>query len=297
MFKMTKKAFVMAPLFTLMLASAALAVDIKGQDGVTVKINNPKRIVTINPTTAEIIYALGEGNRIAGTDIGAKFSAVVEKLPKVGHPYRPSVEGIISLNPDLVIATEENLPTASVQQLRSAKISVLILENSAKDGAEGYKRRVMVIAKALEQEQKGKAEVARFEGRMKQIKAQIKPGAKKQRVFFLYAHGPAKGFIYGRNTGAHYLIEAAGAENAADFTEGTKDLTPEAMTRISPDAIIMLERALKGVGGVAGALKMPGVNLTPAGKNKRILQVDDSVRWIGPRFPDFAENLAKQLNS
>lgn len=107
----------------------------------------------------------------------------------------------------------------------------------------------------------------------------------------LYSHGPGHANIYGRNTGSHLLIEAAGAINAADFTEGTKPLTSEAMVVSSPDSIIMLGRGMTAVGGVEGALKLPGVHLTTAGKEKKIFQVDDSIRWVGIRFPQFANEL------
>ncbi|RYZ91718.1 MAG: hemin ABC transporter substrate-binding protein, partial [Moraxellaceae bacterium] len=92
------------------------------------------------------------------------------------------------------------------------------------------------------------------------------------------------------------LIRLSGGVNAASFTTGTKPLTAEAMVQASPDAIIMLGRGLKAVGGVEGALKLPGVMLTPAGRNKKIIQVDDSIRWVGPRFPQFASKLFDQTH-
>lgn len=207
-----RRMFVIA--FALSLSPLAEAVTVTGYDQTSITIENPKRIVAINPTTTEIIFALGEGARIVGVDAGAQFPAAVEKIEKVGHPYRPSVEGMISLKPDLVIATEENLPPASVQQLRSAKVPVLILEASDKGGIEGYKRRVTTIAEVLGQKEKGQAEIARFTAAIKKVEDKVRAGAKtKPKVFFFYAHGPASGRIYGNATGPHYLIEAAGGAN------------------------------------------------------------------------------------
>ncbi|MDX9730598.1 MAG: ABC transporter substrate-binding protein, partial [Bdellovibrionales bacterium] len=230
-------------------------------------------------------------------DVGTKFPPETEKIPKVGHPYRPSIEGMISLQPELVIASEENLPEATVQQLRSAKIPVLIIENSGKR-IEDLEKRIQTIATATGVPDEGSKLTTEMKKKFEETKNKADALRKKhglKRVFFLYAHGPGKAFIYGTETGSHVLIELVGAKNAADFTSGVKPLTAEAMVQAAPDAIIMLERGLTSVEGLEGALKLPGVALTPAGKNRLIIQVDDSIRWISPRFPDFASKLLAEL--
>lgn len=283
--------------FLLVLASfSSQSAPVEGFDKFKIDVKDPQRIIAINASTTEILFQLGVGKKIIAVDVGTKYPEEVKKLVDLGHPYRPSVEGIISLKPDLVIANEENLPGASLQQLRDAKINVLILEPSHLDADIGYARRVRMISKALDKEEAGEKEIERFNKKLKAVKEKISKNPVKYKVFFLYAHGIANGFIYGRNTGSHHLIEATGSSNAADFTEGTKPLTAEAMVQISPDAIFMLKRGWDTVGGIDGVLKMPGVALTKAGKAKRILQVDDTIRWIGPRFPDFVDELYEGLH-
>lgn len=266
---------------------------VQGADNTEVSVKNPQRLVVINSSATETLFALGLGDRIVGTDAGSTYPAVAEKLPKVGHPYRPSAEGIISLKPDLVISTEDSLPPATAEQIRSAKIPVLVLEASDKSGVDGYKRRVRMLAKAFDIEAKAEKEIQRFELALKKINPTAE--GKSAKVFFLYAHGAASGRIYGTQTGPHYLIEAAGAHNAAESVEGVKDFTSEAMVKMQPDAILVLKRVSKNLGGAEGVLKLQGISLTPAGKNKRVIEIDDSVRWIGPRFPEFAQELNTAL--
>lgn len=277
--------------FLLLSFDISKAATVTGADNTAITVKDPKRLVVINSSVTETMFALGLGDRIVGTDAGSTYPAVAEKLPKVGHPYRPSAEGIISLKPDLVIATEDSLPPATAEQIRSAKIPVLVLEASDKSGVDGYKRRVRMIAKAFEIEAKAEKEIQRFEEALRKIDSSTKFG----KVFFLYAHGAASGRIYGTQTGPHYLIEAAGASNAAESVEGVKDFTSEAMIKMQPDAILVLKRVSKNLGGPDGVLKLAGISLTPAGKNKRIIEIDDSVRWIGPRFPEFAQELNAAL--
>lgn len=282
--------------FLLLSFDVAKAAVVKGADNSEITVTNPKRLVVINSSVTETLFTLGLGDLIVGTDAGSTYPSVAEKLPKVGHPYRPSAEGIISLKPDLVIATQDSLPPETAQQIRSAKIPVLVLEASDKNGVDGYKRRVRMLAKAFDIEAKAEKEIQRFEEALKKIAASARENSKQPtKVFFLYAHGAASGRIYGTETGPHFLIEAAGANNAAESVEGVKDFTSEAMVKMQPDAILVLKRVSKNLGGPEGVLKLQGISLTPAGKNKRVIEIDDSVRWIGPRFPEFAKELNTAL--
>lgn len=223
-----------------------------GADGIAVEITKTERVVALNASTVEILQELGLAGRIVGVEnagervlrFGPHAREAATEVPSLGHPMNPSVEGIISRRPDLVLSTQENLKQPPIDQLRAAKVPLLILENSAKDGVEGLKRR----------------------------------------VFFVYTHGPGAAVIYGRETGAHWLIELAGGTNAADLATGTKPMTAEALVQAQPDAIIMMERGLAAVSGLDGALKLSGVALTTARKNRAIFSVDDNIRWIGPRF-------------
>lgn len=275
----------------------SFAAALTGADGVSVEITSrPVRIVALNPSTIEILRALGEAERIVGVDrAGVALLPEREDLADLGHPYSPSVEGIISLKPDLVIGTADSLQKASADQLRSARVPVLVLEPSAQDGLEGLKRRVRAVAAVFDKTERGGAINQEIDRRRAALQARTARIEKKRRVFFLYTHGPGHAAIYGRETGSHWLIDLAGGVNAADFTVGTKPLNAEAMVRADPDALILLQRGIDAVKGVPGALKLPGVSLTKAGKAKAVFVVDNNIRWIGPRFLDHAEKLFGEL--
>lgn len=277
------------------ISSAAFAAPITGYDKVVVNVDNPQRIVAINSTTTEILYVLGAGNRIVGIENSVQYPPEAKKITSVGHPYYPSVEGIISLKPDVVVATQENLPAASVTQLRSAKVPVLVLEPSDKDGAAGYRRRVQMIAELVGQQQKANEEIRRFDQVLSRVEKSIQRSARPPKVFFFYAHGPAAGYIYGNHTGPDYLIEAAGGQNAAKSVEGIKNFTLEAMIETAPEVILVLERVSKNLGGAQAIAKMPGISLTPAGRDHKVIEMEETIRSIGPRFATFVEELAEKL--
>lgn len=293
--KHLKSISILTSLFIFLSSSFALANTVTGVDGVKVNVKNPKRIIALNSTTFEIIHALGQSKLVVGVDNGALFFPPAEKITKVGHPYRPSVEGMISLKPDLIISTQDSLPKESAEQLRSAKVPTLVLQTSYEDGYKGLENRIRTIAKILKKEKQGQELIAKINKQVEDLNNKVAKIKDSKKVFFLYAHSPSDASIYGKQTGSHFLIEQIGAKNAADFATGVKPLTAEAMVQASPDSIIMMQRGLDAVGKLDGALKMPGVSLTPAGKNKKIFVVDNTVRWIGPRFPDFAEKLFTEV--
>lgn len=277
---------------------SAHAATVTGHDGRAVEVASPARIVALNTSTYEILADLGESERIVGTDTATH--AIIpgsdeKKIVNFGHPYRPNLEAIIALKPDLVVSTADSLPEPAPAQLRSAGLPVLILEPSAQDGIDGLKRRVTLVADLFGKQAEGSALVEKIDARLAAITAANAKIRKPKNVFFLYTHGPGKAFIYGRDTGSHWLIELAGARNAADFTTGTKPLTAEALVQSSPDSFILLERGVAAMGNLDAVFTIPGVNLTPAGRNRSAFTVDNNIRWIGTRFLDHVEKLHLQL--
>ena len=282
--------------FAFALTSVALAAPVKGADGVSVDVSNPKRVVALNATTVEMIYRLGKQGTIIGTDVTGTYPP--NKIPSVGHWAQLPAEGIIALKPDLVIGTADNFAAGKngtvVQQLRAAGVKVLVLPATDMGGLDGVKTRLNMLGQVYGVPNAAASLTRSFDTTMKSVQANKPKNAPK--VIFLYAHSPSDASIYGTDGGANELITLAGGRNIAPFKD-TKTLTAEALVAMNPDAIVMLERGLDGVGGVEGLLKMPGVAQTNAGKNKRFYTVDNSIRWIGPRLPEFALKLARQFKA
>ena len=277
----------------LALSSAVLATSVQGTDGVSVDVSAPKRVVALNATTVELIYRLGKQKTIVGTDITGTYP--LNKIPSVGHWAQLPAEGIIALKPDVVIGTADNFAMPSnvktVQQLRAAGVKVLVLPPSDSGGLDGVRTRLNMLAQVYGVPNAAASLSKSFDTTMQAVKANRPKTAPK--VVFLYAHGAGSGMIYGTDGGANELITLAGGKNTATFKD-TKALTAEALVAMNPDAIIMLSRGMEAVGNIDAVLKMPGVALTNAGRHRRIYAVDDSIRWIGPRLPEFALKLARE---
>jgi len=103
----------------------------------------PMRIVTLMPSLAETVCALDACGRLVGTDNYADWPAQVKTLPKLGGLYDASVEAIVRLKPDLVLAGKS---TRIVARLESLGIQVIALEPQTLGDVE---RSLHVIAQAL----------------------------------------------------------------------------------------------------------------------------------------------------
>ncbi len=274
---------------------AAAPVTLTGADKVEVSVDNPRRLVVFNPSTYEILEELGEAARVVGADSGtyAVIPGAAEKgLANFGHHALPSIEAVIAANPDLILANGDVLQPAVPTQLRSAGLSLLMLEHYDFDGIAGLKRRVAMVAAAVGREPEGRALIQRIDTRFAALQKANARITKPKRVFFLYAYGSA---IYGGTAGSHQLIEFAGAQDAASSITGIKSISPEALVAAAPDTLIMMQRAVGFIGGVDQIWELPGVALTPAGRNHAVVVIDDGAVFIGPRFLDHIEQLHRDL--
>lgn len=242
----------------------------------------PARVVSVGGTVTETVFALGGGARVVGVDATSRFPAEVMKLPQVGVHRDLSVEGVLSLSPDLVLVGDDAAPPAALEQLRTAAVRVVVVPRDA--SVKGVRETVRVVAEALGVKPAGDALLAKLDRRLSQLSTAAP--ASKPRVAYVYAAGGSF-LVAGADTAADAMLTLAGGSNAVQGYTGYRPLSAEALVAAKPDVILFPARALAAVGGVEGILRAPGVALTPAGKSGRVLPVDDALALgFGPRLPE-----------
>lgn len=252
----------------------------------------PKRIITLSAALTETADALGFGSQIVAVDVTSIYPAYVSKLPRVSQNRVLSAEGIISFSPDLVIAPEGDVSKAIEYQLKSAGIKLISIKQEYT--VKGASKFIRSVAAALEAAQKGEALVKQMENNMIQSLDLVKKNPKHPKVLFVYARGTGVMMVAGKNTNMDAMITLAGGKNAAQGFSSYKPYTTEALVNANPDVILMFDFGYKSLGGINSILKMPGVSLTNAGKNKRVIQMD------GELLVSFSVRLPqaiKELNS
>ncbi|MFF3844385.1 hemin ABC transporter substrate-binding protein [Streptomyces sp. NPDC002328] len=263
-----------------------LPVTVASSDGSRVTVKDASRILPLNGGVAEIVFTLGLGDRVVGKDITATF-AEAKNLPQVTKAHDVSAESVLSLRPTVVLADTDTGPKEAVQQIRDAGIPVVVLDPATK--LSDVTARTTRIAEALGVPEAGKALNKRMSDDIAAARAGVPEGS-KPKVAFLYMRGSAAVYLIGgKGSGADSLLDAAGAVDAGTAAALDKPFTPittEALAQAQPDVILMMTKGLESVGGLDGLLQIPGIAQTPAGMNRRIVDMEDGVLLgFGPRTP------------
>ena len=245
--------------------------------------NDSSRIVTLGGTITEIVFALGAGERVVGVDASSSFPEAANQLPKVAYHRRLSAEGVLSLRPTLIIATTEAGPPEAIQQLKGAGVTVLVLPDEPT--IENAIAKIEHIAAALAVQAHGAALIQTLKKELSQVQSSIPQTAAQAKILFLYARGQGTLMVAGQDTGADTMIGLAGGANAVRGYSGYKPLTSEAAVAAAPDVILLMDSGLESVGGAQGLWQLPGLALTPAGQQGRVLSMDGLLLLgFGPRL-------------
>ena len=104
--------------------------------------------------------------------------------------------------------------------------------------------------------------------------------------------------VAGANSSASGASVVKGEAGTAEgLTDPFTPLTSEALVSAAPDAILMTTTGLESVGGVAGLLEIPGIAQTPAGRQQRIITVEDGLLFsFGTRTPEALAQIIEQLH-
>ena len=265
--------------------AVADSIAVTDADNKTVVITSSERIVSLNGSTTEILFALGVGDNVVGCDASSTYpKGIKEKLPSVGYQYGLNAEGILSLNPTLVIGRDDVRPPQVVQQLRMAGVTVLLLKEPR--SFETAKQRLLTLGKAVNREKKANALAKVLDTDIKKLETKLaaRKGEPKQKVLFLYLRGTQTTLVLGTDTAPGAMFDIVGAENAAANIKGNKPMTAEAVIAAQPDVYVLFTSSLESIGGIDGLLKLPGLAHTPAGQNRRVVTLDGQyLSGFGPR--------------
>ena len=274
-----------------------LPVTVESADGRSVTVTDVSRIVPLWVNISEVVYSLGLGDHVVGRDVSTTFDEA-KGVPLVTRAHDVSAEGVLSLEPTLVLADTETGPPEAIDAIRNAGVPVVVFPRAydARDIGPGIDR----IAAAVGLAHEGQLLAARTAEQVAAAKRAIPAGSKPPRVAFLYLRGAAGVYLLGGvGSGAASMIEAAGGIDAGTAIGLDKPFTPitsEALVEAAPDVILMTTSGLDSVQGVAGLLEIPGIAQTPAGEAGRVITEEDGLLYsFGPRTPEAVRQLVREL--
>ena len=254
----------------------------------------PQRIVSLAPSTTEIAFALGIGNRVVAVDTYSDYPAEAKGLPKI-KTFPTNLEQVVSYKPDLILAAGIT-GADDVKKLADLKLAVLVVgaETTTFDSVAAN---IALVAKVTGTEAKAKQIADAMKQKADEIKAKVATAKTKPRVFWeLDSTDPAKPFTPGPGSFVHDIITLAGGVNVAANTKSPyAQISAEEVIAANPEIIILSDFAYGTT--VESVKARKGWSVITAVKNDKVLPIDDNlVSRPGPRIVDGLEAAARLIH-
>ena len=270
---------------------AARTLSITDDWGRTVALAAPaRRIVSLSPSSTEILFALGLGPRVVGRTSYCDFPPAVRSVPEVGNGIEPNVEAVAARHPDLVVLYASAANRAADRGLAALGIPVAVLKLDVAADVVRAARRLAALAGVA-----GAADsmVDAFDASLRTVEAEAAARRERQpRIYVdVWANPP---MTVGQGSYLSEVLRAAGAVNSfGDLSASSAPVSLEAIAARDPDAVLVLAPDTASAPDLASR---PGWDAVRAVREGRVLVVDASLYGRpGPRMPLAAADLARRI--
>jgi iron complex transport system substrate-binding protein len=276
-------------------APVAAEVVVTDVDGRAIVVRDASRVVAVGGALTEIVYALGAEAKLVGVDTTSLYPPAARALPQVGYQRTLATEGLLSLAPTLVLATEDAGPPTVLAQLGAAGVTVLRLPGKATP--ELVPTRIRAVGQALGKPAEAEMLAERVDSRLRALTEALTRTRERPKVLFLFATSGGALTVAGRDTAADAMIRLAGGRNAVTEYAGYKPMATEAAIAAAPDVVLATSEGVQQIGGPDAVLALPGFATSPAARSRRLIDVDTlSLLGFGPRVAEVAWTIARSLH-
>jgi iron complex transport system substrate-binding protein len=253
------------------------------------------RILSIGGDITEILYDLGQQDKIVAVDVTSQFPPEALKEKKsVGYMRALSAEGTLSVNPTLIIASDGAGPPEVVNALKSS--GVRYVDIADKPSAEGVPAKIRHIGNVVGADDAAKALASKVESEFAALENDRKQIKTRKKALFILAIQNGRATVAGAGTSADSILQLAGVDNAAAGVNGFKPVSDEQLTEFAPDVVVMMRRGTTDDHNASQALSLPGLSQSPAAKTKGLVAMDGLyLLGFGPRAPSAARDLMKAI--
>lgn len=248
-----------------------------------------ERVVTLGGPITEIVFALGAGDRVVAVDQSSQQPEAATRLPQVGYVGAISTEGLLSVNPSMIIASSRMGPPAAVEQLRSIRIPLHLIANP--NSAESLESTIRLIGKALGEEDKAQLLWQKIDRDLISAK-EISHNKRAPKVVFIMGNAGIP-LAAGRNTQAEGIIHLAGGQNLFPEHTGYKAVSEEALIGLNPDWILVATHNAPAEVNPRDQLRRLGLHNLARDPDRNVHLIDiGSFLNFGPRIGESVSDLA-----
>ena len=259
------------------------------------------RIVCLSKQLTEMVFALGKGHDIVACDLSSTYPDSAKLLPTVGYHRALSPESIISMNPDLVIHSNDIAPENVLPQIIKAGLKVRAFGGA--NTIDSAKLLMKELGHFFGMEAKADSIIKKMDMDIAVAADSLKALNVKDSLKVMIIHFGLRNNNYfvmsGRNGTGDKMIRLAGCSPALYDGKGAREMSAEAVALANPDIIIATDFGFDRMGSMDKFISsVPGVSLTNAGKNKRIVRFEEhDLIYFGPRSGNNIIKLIKLLHS
>jgi len=229
---------------------------------------NPS-IISIGGSISETICALGHKKDLKAVDTSSIYPLSLKKIKKIGYWLQVPKEGILSLSPKIVIASENAKPKKIINSFKNFGIKTYII--SDKPSLNSAKKKIEKIAKILHEEKQANKILKKMDKKISLVQNAINNKKVKPKVLFLFSIGAGQNLGAGKGTKVGKMISLAGGVNALEMKNFVK-ISPESILKINPDIIIFSSE--HGKVKLDKKYNNKNLALTTAGKNKNFFTMN-----------------------
>ncbi len=259
-----------------------------------------RRVVVISPIYNEIIWALGAQGHVVGVDFSSTYPPEIKAVTTVGYHRALSAEGILSLHPDAILTSENNIgPPQVVEQIQQLNIPIKNF-TSKNDSPDGTKALIREIGEYFGKQAKADELCRKLDEQMAASLEAVKQYKDRPRVAVIHFGRASNVYLVvgkgggGDGGGVSKMIEWAGGEMAVTSNGMQRMTSPEILAQANPDVILLTDYGYDRLNGSIDQIKeLPGVAATEAAKKGRIFRVEENqLNYLGPRTGENIEKVA-----
>lgn len=273
---------------------AGLAATAALLPGASMAVQQP-RIVSVGGSITETIYFLGRQNLLVGSDTTSSYPDAAKELPKVGYMRNLSVEGVLSLEPTMLLLEEGSGPPVALDSLRSVGLRIEQIADAMT--IQGVLDKIQHVAALVDAGPEGEALARSVRLRAQAIGETVGRVTSRPTVLFLFDVKDGALLTAGRNTSVEAIVGLSGGKLVFDEFEGFRPVTAEAVQHADPDFILLMRHVSERLGGAEAVAGLPVLSHLRAARDQRVVDVDGLLLLgFGPRTPDAVQTLASRLH-
>jgi len=286
-----KRVAALTGLYVLASAPAMASRELRDELGRLVALpDEPQRVVCLAPSLTETVYALGLGGAVVGVTTFTDYPPEAREKPSVGGLTDASLEKIISLHPDLVLAMAELNRQETVEELQHLGIPVFVVDPQ---GLQGIVASIQHVGDALGRSTAARGLLKRLEQRRQAIFTRVEKLA-RPKILVVIWYDPV--ITAGNKSFITDVISAAGAQSVtADIPQAWPQISLEEVLRRSPDWVLLVRGGHAGI-TLEDLKARPGWAQLEAVSNNHVIDMEEQIFRPSPVVFDALEQLAKKLH-